>query len=316
VRDNVAIGGTAVGIVVMPGKGGTSMTVDDFTAYGVGRYGIQAGVKVTWNDPIVVNADVSGYGSTQTWGLYDTGSIINNPMFILNGENPDSPFITDTDRAYVSQIYLNQSRGIFVNGGFLAGKKGVHVHYSSAVELTGTKLKVDILVTPTYYESDVLFSNCKIETIVLADSAYSRRASQHGRIRIDNSIYNGKLTDKTYVSKTVATDAGLTILSTVKGQFGQDIAVEVPNFEKAGYVVFPPEIRFIRFRKDGAPAPSWWPVYYAPPASFAPDSPWDGFSTGMFPGVYIIETFDFELKYLATYRVTILGGKTTTITRG
>jgi hypothetical protein len=313
IKDNIAIGGTAVGMVVMPGKGGTSTTINDFTAYGVGRYGIQAGVQVTWNNPIIVNADVSGYGSTQTWGLYDTGSIIKNPLFILNGENPDSTFITDTDRAYVSQIYLNQSRQVFVIGGFLAGKKGVHVHYSSAVELTGTKLNVGTLVTPTYYESDVLFKGCTITTDFLADFAYQRRTSQHGRIRIDGSTYNNKLMDKTFVSKWVAADAGLPILSSVQDQFGRDAAMEVPTVDSAGYVEFSPDTRFIRYRKEGAPAPTWWPVYYPPSKVFSPTSPWGGFSTGLFPGTYIVETFNTLLEKTGTYKVTIVGGKLTSV---
>lgn len=309
VQDNIAIGGTAVGMVVMPGRGGTSTTIDDFTAYGVGRYGIQAGVQVTWNNPIIVNADVSGYGSIQTWSLYDTGSIINNPIFILNGENPDSPFTTDTDRAYVSQIYLNETRQLFVNGGLLAGKKGVHVHYNSAVELTGTEVNVNTLVTPTYYESDVLFTKCDITAGFTADLGYPRRTSAHGRIQLDNSTFNGKLTNTTYVSKNVATDAGLGVLSSVKDAFGRDVAVEVAQVEKAGYFTLPAEVKFIRYRQQGSPAPTWWPVSYASPKAFTPDSPWDGFGTGLYPGTYIVETFDANLVPLATYKATVVGGK-------
>lgn len=313
ISDNIAVGGTALGMVVMPGVGGTSATITNFSAYGVGRYGSQSGIKTTWENPIIINSDVAGYASPQKWGLNDKGTVINNPLFILNGEKPDAPFITETDKAYVSQIFLNQSRELYVIGGFLSGRKGVHVHYSTSVQLVGTKMDVEVLVTPTYFESDVLFVNASIKASYLADMPYPRRMTSHGRIRIQDSTYNGVVTDKTYVSRTIQIDSGVVALSVMKDKYGREAAVEIPNQIATGYVTLPTTVKFVRYWSTGTTKPTYYPIAYMAPSNFDSNNVWNGFGMGLIPGNYTFEMFNASMAVVGTVNVLIEPNKMTFI---
>jgi hypothetical protein len=235
VRGNVACGGTAVGFVNMPGKGGTEATSEDCQAWGVGRYGFQSGTPIELKNSIAVNCDVAGYASTEKWGLTDEGSVISDPVFLLNGEKPDAPFITATDKAYISQVYLNTSRKLTIKRGILAGKKGIHTHYLSNVETFDTEINVDVGFTPTYYESPITINGGSLTTKALADAPYAPRAgNKFGPIRLKGVNWNGKVVDKTYVSKSLATFYKLPVLSVEKDPFGRVDgfgANEIPNQE-------------------------------------------------------------------------------------
>lgn len=312
---NLAVGGTAVGFVNMPGKYGSSITIDDCQAWGVGRYGFQSGTPIELNNPIAVNCDVAGWGSTEKWDLIDSGSEINSAIFLLNGENPDSPFITDTDRAYVSQVYTNnKSKGgngsLRLNGGVFAGKKGVHVHYNTKVKFTKPKFVTDVLATPTYFESDILIDGGEIATKALADAPYPRGKSQHGRIRLKDLIYNGVGIDKTYISSAIRTDADLPALNFIIDNKAQKSIVEVANLPAAGYVKFPDGTKYLRYRPIGQPQPTWYPVSYTSPTFFDPADDWQGYGRGgMVPGKYTFELFDVNMKLLGVRDAEIVSGK-------
>src|SRR5581483_8848261 len=105
----------------------------------------------------------AGFASDPAWDIDAHGAVLNNPLFVFNGTN---------DSAYGSQIFLNDSPVVTVNGGVLAGVKAFHTHYHSAFVATNTKIDVGTFMTPTYWEQAATLNQVTIHAALLFERAY------------------------------------------------------------------------------------------------------------------------------------------------
>lgn len=171
ISGNVAAGGDAVGMIVLASTHPTTTVVSNTQALGAGLFGMWSGTpNVTFNNPIAAYNSRAGFASDPAWDVDSHGATLNNPLFLFNGTS---------DSAYGSQIYLNNSGIITVNGGVLAGVKAVHTHYHSAFVIANTKINVDTLLTPTYWEQAGTFDHATIHAALL----FERRTPLRGTYR-------------------------------------------------------------------------------------------------------------------------------------
>ena len=177
ISGNVAAGGDAVGMIILAGAHPTPTVVTDTQVLGAGLYGMWTGTPgVTFNNPIAVYNSRAGFASDPAWDVDSHGTTLNNPLFLFNGT---------LDSSYGSQVFLNDSGPITVNGGVLAGVKAVHTHYHSAFVVSNSKINVDTLLTPTYWEQAGTFDHDSIHASLLFERAYpAPRYTSPGIVRL------------------------------------------------------------------------------------------------------------------------------------
>jgi hypothetical protein len=265
IRNNLAVGGTALGMVVMPGKGGSVCEIEGQQVWGVGTWGLQNVGKTTWRNPVAINCAVAGYGSVAKWidrgdgkPHSDAGTQLFNPVLLLNGTRPKD----DKERSYRSQIFANQSPDVTVTNGTLAGDVGLAVHYSSMVRTDNAKFNTNTLASMTYYESSVLISSGEVVTKFLTDRPYPMSKAIHGQLYLVTTL-NGVGVDKTFVSKAIAAQAGIApinnvILTFANGQ-KEIVGVEIPSVAPAK-ATFPAGIKYVRLWQRGDPVPTTYPL--------------------------------------------------------
>jgi hypothetical protein len=176
ISGNVAAGGDAVGMIILASTHPTTAVVNNTQALGTGLFGMwTATPNVTFNNPVAVYNSRAGFASEPAWDVDSHGTQLNNPLFLFNGTS---------DSAYGSQIYLNNSGVITVNGGVLAGVKAVHTHYHSAFLIANSQINVDTLLTPTYWEQAGIFDHASIHASLLFERSYpSPRYASPGLVR-------------------------------------------------------------------------------------------------------------------------------------
>lgn len=276
-RDNVCVGGggSALGMVVMPGKGGTETTIEGQQCWGVGDWGIQNAGPATWKNPVVVGAGVAGYASIARWidrgdgkPVSDAGTKLADPVLLLSGGKT-----TDKNVSYKAQIFANSSPDLSVDGGSIAGEVASAVHYISNLKINNAVIKAKRLCSLTYGESNVVISGGEIEMVEISDRFYPMSKAVHGSLRLITTL-NGKGVDKTVVGKAIAAQAGLPLLSdfsvTYSNGVKEVVAVEVPN-QAVGSVILP--VKAVRLWQKGQPVPTTWPLAVS---TFG----------GLFPGTY------------------------------
>jgi hypothetical protein len=164
ISGNVAAGGDAVGMMILASSHPGATVVTDTQVLGAGLYGMWTGTpNVTFNNPVAVYNSRAGFASDPAWDVDSHGTTLNNPLFLFNGSS---------DSSYGSQIFLNDSGLITVNGGVLAGVKAVHTHYHSAFIVENSQINVDTLLTPTYWEQAGTFDHDSIHASLLFERAY------------------------------------------------------------------------------------------------------------------------------------------------
>ncbi len=164
ISGNVAAGGDAVGMIILAGAQLSATVVTDTQVLGAGLYGMWTGTpNVTFNNPVAVYNSRAGFASDPAWDVDSHGTTLNNPLFLFNGTS---------DSSYGSQLYLNDSGIITVNGGVLAGVKAVHTHYHSAFVVSNSQINVDTVLTPTYWEQAGTFDHDSIHAALLFENAY------------------------------------------------------------------------------------------------------------------------------------------------
>lgn len=279
ISDNLAVGGNALGCVVMNGKGGTSATITNHHAWGCGTWGLQNVVPVKWENPVAIKCGVAGYASTAFWvggpdgkRISDEGTRLVGPVLALNGERP-----AKGQESYASQIFLNQSPDTATSGGGLVGKVCTAIHYTSALKVEGAIVNCDTLASMTYWESPVTFSGCDIRAKYLTDLPYAPRIPSHGLLRLTTTL-NGFGVDKSFASDSVATMAGLPSLGAIQDAYKRNVAKEVPNVPALGRMTIPAGVKYLRMWQPGTAKPTTWPMGVTP---FA----------GLVPGRYLVEGY-------------------------
>jgi hypothetical protein len=176
ISGNVAAGGNAVGMIVLASTLPATAVIDNTQVLGAGLYGIwTATPNVIFNNPVAVFNSRAGFASDPAWDVDSHGTQLNNPLFLFNGTS---------DSDYGSQLYLNNSGIITVNGGVLAGVKAVHTHYHSAFLIANTTINVETLMTPTYWEQGATFDHAVIHASLLFERSYpSPRYASPGLVR-------------------------------------------------------------------------------------------------------------------------------------
>ena len=176
ISGNVAAGGNAVGMIVLASTHPSATVVSNTQSFGTGLFGIwTATPNVIFNNPVAVYNSRAGFASDPAWDVDSHGTQLNNPLFLFNGTS---------DSDYGSQLYLNNSGLITINGGVLAGVKAVHTHYHSAFLIANTTINVETLMTPTYWEQGATFDHAVIHASLLFERSYpSPRYASPGLVR-------------------------------------------------------------------------------------------------------------------------------------
>jgi len=176
IAGNVAAGGDSAGMIILEGHAHGTTVVQKAESLGAGIYGIWTGApNVTFENPVAVFNERAGFAGDPAWDVDTRNVTLNNPLLLFNG--------TD-DSSYGSQIYLNNG-SVAVNGGVLAGDKAIHTHYHSSFVMTGSKIDVNTLQTPTYWEMSGIFDQATIRTGALFDRAYpTPRYVSPGTVRL------------------------------------------------------------------------------------------------------------------------------------
>lgn len=265
IRNNLAVGGTALGMVVMPGKGGSVCEIEGQQVWGVGTWGLQNVGPTTWRNPVAINCAVAGYGSVAKWidrgdgkPFSDAGTQLINPVLLLNGSRPKD----DKERSYRSQVFLNLSPDTTITTGKLLGDVGTAVHYASNLKAEGTIFNTNTLASMTYYESSVLISSGEVTTKFLTDRPYPMSKAIHGQLHLVTTL-NGVGIDKTFVSRAIAAQAGIAPLNNVTVTYSNGVkeivGVEIPSVTPAK-VVLPNGVKFVRLWQKGDPVPTTYPL--------------------------------------------------------
>jgi hypothetical protein len=191
VTDNVAIGGSALGIVVLkacPGCAtqylptGQRPVVSGQHCYGVGKYGIWSQVAdVDFANCVATHCLLAGVAGDAAWDHSSNGVRVVDSLLALNGNLSGDP--------YVSQVYLNGAKDMRIENSALLGRKGVHAHYNVRAALDQCSINVGTLYTPTYWESDLAITGSQIVAPVPFDRAYPPRQFQIGRLTIVETTY-------------------------------------------------------------------------------------------------------------------------------
>jgi hypothetical protein len=219
VEGNVAVGGNAVGCVVLPilckecAKPfiGVRHQVLGQECYGGGKYGVwSTQANVDFVGGLAVYAELAGFAADASWGSSSSGVAVSGMLLAMNGNTSADP--------YISQAYLNRTAtGIKLADCSIHGKKAIHVHYNVTASLDACSINVGTLLTPTYWESQVAISGSDITAAKAFDRAYPKRQNKIGWLRI---------TDSTYTLGTLSGDEdlefiGLAFKSTAPGvEFG------------------------------------------------------------------------------------------------
>jgi len=179
IRGNVAVGGKALGLIMLPAcpscvleylPAGERQQVVGQESYGVGKYGLWSMVpSVDFTDARLLYCELAGTAGDPAWSFSSVGVAVKDSLLAMNGNASTDP--------YISQVYLNNTKGYRVSGSHLAGKKGWHVHYSCAVEYERCTFDCGTLLTPTYWESDGTLRQCVVKAPLAFDRAYPVRAN-------------------------------------------------------------------------------------------------------------------------------------------
>jgi len=163
ISGNVAAGGDAIGLIVLDGHADGTTTVSDIEVLGAGVYGIwTAAPNVTFVNPVAVYNERAGFASDPAWDVDVHNVTLSNPLLLFNGTS---------DASYGSQLYLNNG-SLTVIGGVLAGDKAIHTHYHSSFTVANSKIDVNTLQTPTYWEQAGIFDHATIRADELFERAY------------------------------------------------------------------------------------------------------------------------------------------------
>lgn len=163
ISGNVAAGGDAIGMIVLDGHAHGTTVVSDTEVLGAGVYGIWTGApNVTFVNAVAVYNERAGFASDPAWDVDVHNVTLMNPLMLFNGTS---------DSSYGSQVYLNNG-SVTVDGGVMAGDKAIHTHYHSSFTVKNSKIDVNILQTPTYWEQAGTFDHATIRAGLLFERAY------------------------------------------------------------------------------------------------------------------------------------------------
>lgn len=187
---NVAVGGNAIGCVVLPilckecakPFAGVRQQVVGQECYGGGKYGVWSmQADVDFVGGLAVYTELAGAAGDAPWGSSSNGVKLIGMLLALNGNASSDP--------YISQVYLNRAKNFSAVDCVLAGRKGIHTHYDVTSAFDGCSLNVGTFYTPTYWESMVAISGSTITAKTPFDRAYPKRKAQVGRLTITDSTY-------------------------------------------------------------------------------------------------------------------------------
>ena len=181
------------GLVVLPAFRNTQTTVlSDFECLGCGGVGMWvAAPDVIFERPVSTNAIVSGFKGYKVWDVDSSGTILEDPLFLFNGDN--GAFSKSSDYAdfvpWGSQVFLNYG-DVSISGGTLVGEVAVHAHYHARFDIDNAHIIANKLADPTYWEVGGAIKNSRIDVDYLFGRGYgkTRRASP-GLIRVFDSCF-------------------------------------------------------------------------------------------------------------------------------
>lgn len=313
IEGNVAAGSGAVGLITLVSTVTNAPPhVSGMQALGTMDFGMWSDVSgAVFDNPVSVYATRAGYGSTVSPFHSGIGGIVlNNPLFLLNGEAD----------GYYSQIYFNGSRDNLIYGGVLAGKTALHVHYDSTVQLSGTQIYSDTLVYIPWWDVGVRLEFARISVARITDNPRTPARQSPGLLRIYDSAmrlgggawqYNFTADYSDYASVRFPGFAGSPVLSV------NQLAHLAPV---SGFIRIPDAAEL------GGVKPSKWtvtPVGQSPisPTAIAEredrwrsNAPTYGYSNGFPPGTYVVELFDSAGNVLNSGYVVVRSDEVSQIT--
>lgn len=312
IEGNVAAGGGAIGLVVLLSTGPVQSThVVGMQTLGVSLYGMWSGVNGTvFDSPVSVYSARAGFGTGVPLHTQVGGMVLNNPLFLLNGET----------EGYGSQVFLNASRDNLIYGGVLAGKIGIHVHYASTLMASGTQIYSNSLFYGPWWDVGVRLEFMRISVARITDQPGSALRQAPGLLRIVDSslrVAGGPWQDRfsadfsSYASARFPGFSGTPVLHSIQ------LTTQAPL---TGFIRVPSASEL-----NGA-TPWKWTVT---PVGQIPASPtviseseerWRatrgifGYSNGFPPGTYVVELFDSAGKVLNSGYVVVRSDEVSQIT--
>ncbi|MBL4576644.1 MAG: hypothetical protein JKY51_11225, partial [Opitutaceae bacterium] len=183
------------GLVVLPSsENDPEPVVSDFECLGCGGVGMWTAVPNTlFERPVSSYTIIAAFRSWDTWNIDSSGTKLNDPLFILNGNNDLFTMSKDYSDSvpWASQIYLNYGE-VAITGGTIAGNVGIHSHYRSRFSINNTRMITKTLIDPTYWETTAVIEDSLIDTNNIFSHGYgaNRRASP-GLVVFRNSCFKG-----------------------------------------------------------------------------------------------------------------------------
>jgi hypothetical protein len=297
IQGNVAAGNQATGLVILPSKAppGLTTVVTNHVSLGSLQYGIWVfAPSVIFENPIVAYAEQAGFAVSSMWGYDSSGVELRSPLLLLNGENSPS---------YSSQIFLNSARDVSIVGGTLLGLKGLHTHYLSDARINGTRIDVGTLMTPTYWESEVIIQDAVITAITRFDQAYPIRGFTPGILRIVNSTTRFGTAASPSIENADYTGRSFAWLPGFDGQSIDQAWRLNRQALHSGFVKLPENARAWSVTPYGGERKS--PLY----AGLNRLSEWEnsetGYPHGLPSGVYQIEAFDSQGDSMGVHTILV-----------
>jgi len=187
------------GLVVLPSNANDKVTVvSGFECLGCGGIGMWTAVPDTvFEGPVSSYAVVAAFRGYDTWNFDASRTILQDPLFLLNGDNElfDQTRDGQDSVPWASQIYLNYG-AVSVRGGTLVGETGIHSHYNSRFSLDNTRIIANTSIDPTYWETAAVITNSVIDADVLFKRGYgSKRRASPGLIQFHDTCFRSRCND-------------------------------------------------------------------------------------------------------------------------